>query len=60
MGQVERPGAGLKKNLGKLSVSGGTRVWKVGGVGGRSSLTLDEGLPVMKKSAGEEGPCTWG
>jgi len=30
MGQVERPGAGLKKNLGKLSFSGGTRVWKVG------------------------------
>ena len=54
MGQVERPGAGLKKNLGNLSFSGGTRVWKVRGVGGRSSLPLDEGLPVVKKSAGEE------
>ena len=49
MGQVERLGAGLKKNLGNLSFSGGTRVWKLRGVGGRSSLPLDEGLPVVKK-----------
>ena len=54
MGQVERLGAGLKKNRGNLSFAGGTRVWKVRGVGGRSSLPLDEGLPVVKKSAGEE------